>query len=129
MDRLIQEIIKFHGSETITFTHGNNREGTIVVLPSFQTLDRYSAELSKRESAINSIINSIMKSTGSTEEKSAECLLNILFSRFEETFVSLCMEKGLLHEKSQKRWISSALRTCYRRLTSIIPMQGFFSDI
>jgi hypothetical protein len=93
MDRLIQEIIKFHGSETITFTRGNNREGTIVVLPSFRTLERYSAELSKRESAINAIINSIMKSTGSTEEKSAECLLNILFSQFEETFVSLCMEK------------------------------------
>jgi hypothetical protein len=39
MDRLIQEIIKFHGSETITFTCRNNREGTIVILPSFWTLE------------------------------------------------------------------------------------------
>jgi hypothetical protein len=44
-----------------------------------------------------------MKSTGSTEEKSAECLLNILFSQFEETFVSLYMEKGLLNERKPKK--------------------------
>lgn len=80
MDRLIQEIIKFHGSETITFTRGNNREGTIVILPSFRTLERYTVELSKRESAVDSIIKSISHSTSSTEEKAAECLLNILFS-------------------------------------------------
>jgi hypothetical protein len=55
------------------------------------------------ESTVDSIITFISKNTSSTDEKSAECLLNILFLYFEETFVSLCIEKGLKHGKTSKK--------------------------
>jgi hypothetical protein len=48
MDRLIQELILFHGNNQISFTRGNNRQGTLVILPSHRHLDRYKAELSKK---------------------------------------------------------------------------------
>jgi hypothetical protein len=47
MDRLIQEILKLHGNQEIRFTRGNNREGTLVVLPSHRTLERSESDLSK----------------------------------------------------------------------------------
>ena len=37
MNRLVQEIAKFHGDTSISFTHRNNRTGTLIVLPSNQT--------------------------------------------------------------------------------------------
>jgi hypothetical protein len=34
MDRLMQEILLFHGNNRISFTRGNNRKGTLVIFPS-----------------------------------------------------------------------------------------------
>ena len=34
MDRLVQEILLYHGNKRITFTRGNNRKGTLLILPS-----------------------------------------------------------------------------------------------
>lgn len=42
MKQLVQEIIQFHGSKSLSFTNGNNKTGTLlIVLPSNRTLDRY----------------------------------------------------------------------------------------
>jgi hypothetical protein len=48
MDCLIQELILFHGNNQICFTCGNKRQGTLVVLLLLCHLDRYEAELSKK---------------------------------------------------------------------------------
>jgi hypothetical protein len=57
MDCLIQELILFHGNNQISFTHGNNRQGTLVILPSHRHLDRYEAELSKKKSTLDTIVD------------------------------------------------------------------------
>jgi hypothetical protein len=37
MDKLMQEILVYHGNKQITFTRGNNRKGSLVMLPSHRT--------------------------------------------------------------------------------------------
>jgi hypothetical protein len=57
MDRLMQEILLFHGNKQITFTRGNNRKGSLILLPSHRHLDRFEAELLKKNSAIDTMID------------------------------------------------------------------------
>jgi hypothetical protein len=40
MDYLIQEIIKYHGPKAEKFTGGNNRPGSLLVLPCFRSIKR-----------------------------------------------------------------------------------------
>jgi hypothetical protein len=48
MDKLMQEILVYHGNKQITFTHGNNRKASLVLLPSHRHLANYEAEFSKK---------------------------------------------------------------------------------
>ena len=48
MDKLMEEILLYHGNKQITFTRGNNRKGSLVMLPSHWHLDNYEAEFSKK---------------------------------------------------------------------------------
>jgi hypothetical protein len=58
LDRLVQEIVKFYGNSTIIFTCGNNHMGNLVIILSFQQLERYQVEFSKPHgSVIDAIID------------------------------------------------------------------------
>jgi hypothetical protein len=96
MDRLLQEIVQLYGGKSISYTRGNNRKGTLVVVPSNRTLERYEEDFSKPGSALETMIGSLANSTASTPEDAASCLLSVLFSKYEESFVSVSMEKGLV---------------------------------
>ena len=102
LDRLVQEILKFHGNRTIHFTRGNNRKGNLVAIPSYRQLDRYDVEFSKPGSVIDIIIDIISKDCNSSREETAECLLRVLFSKFEESFASVAIEKSLLQDDEKK---------------------------
>jgi hypothetical protein len=103
MDRLVQEIVQLHGGKSITFTRGKNRKGTLIVVPSNRSLERYKDEFSKPGSALDTIIGSLANSTSSTLEDAAACLISVLFSKYEEAFVSVSMEKGLLEASVPKK--------------------------
>ena len=103
MDRLVQEIVQLHGEKSITFTRGNNRKGTLIIVPSNRSLERYKDEFSKPGSALDTIIVSLANSTSSTLEDAAACLISVLFSKYEEAFVSVSMEKGLLEASVPKK--------------------------
>ena len=48
MDKLMQAILFYHGNKQTTFTHGNTRKGSLVMLPSHWHLDNDEAEFSKK---------------------------------------------------------------------------------
>jgi hypothetical protein len=110
MDRLIQELILFHGNNQISFTRGNNRQGTLVILPSHRHLDRYEADLSKKNLLL---ILSLMQSP-----KIREAARKKLRNAFSEVFlISMKMRSFLLPwisvssaKNLMRRWTSSALR-------------------
>jgi hypothetical protein len=89
MNHLVQEIAKFHGDTSISFTRRNNRTGTLISLPSNQTLDRYSFDFSKPKSVLDEMVKCIVKNTNSTEEEVVSCLLMVLISKYEDSFVSI----------------------------------------
>jgi hypothetical protein len=95
MDRLMQEILLFQGNKQINFTRGNNRKGSLIILLSHRHLERYEAELSKRNSAIDTIFDIIAESCKSSKEEAAECLLKSIFSKYENSFVSVAIDKCL----------------------------------
>jgi hypothetical protein len=99
MDRLMQEILLFHGNKQINFTRGNTRKGSLIILPSHLHLECYEAELSKRNSAIDTIVDIIAESCKSSKEEAAECLLKSIFSKYENSFVSVAIDKCLMKEK------------------------------
>ncbi len=103
MDRLLQEIEQLLGSKSICFTHGNDRIGTPVVVPSNRTLEHFKEELVKPGSALDTMVECLTKSTNSTAEDAASCLLTVLFSKFEESFVSISIEKGLIEGNMPKK--------------------------
>jgi hypothetical protein len=72
MDQLMQEIIQFYGGKSITFTRVNNQKGTLAV------------------------VQSIADSTSSTVKDAASCLLSVLISKYEDSFVSVAIEKCVM---------------------------------
>jgi len=77
----------------------NNQKGTLVILPSHRHLDRYEAELSKKKSTLDTIIDTVTNNSKSTKEEATECLLRSLFMNYEDSFVSIAMNKCVINEK------------------------------
>jgi hypothetical protein len=103
MNHLLQEIVQLYGNQSICFTLGNNWKGKLVFVPSSQTLEHYKEDLSKSGSVVDEILECIRKSKNFTAEDAASCLLSVLFSKFEESFVSVCIEKGLIEGNMEKK--------------------------
>ncbi len=116
---LIQEIVQCHGNSSICFTRGNNRTGTLIVLPSYRTLNCYCFDLSKPKAALDEMLKCIVNNTNSTKEEAVSCLLSCL----------PVLKKVLLKGAPRKKWILWALKPCFKRPTSTMEMLGFFSAI
>ncbi len=80
----MQEILVYHGNKQITFTRGNNRKGSLVMLPSHWHLANYEAEFSKKKSLIDTIIDIVAENTNNSTAEAAECLLKFFYMKFEE---------------------------------------------
>ena len=81
----------------------NNRNGYLISFPSLRKTSRYDFELAKKGSVINEMVSNISKSSNVSEAEAAECLIRSLFNRFEQPFVSIAIEKGLVNSKSHKK--------------------------
>jgi len=57
----------------------------------------------KSGSALDIILQSIANSTASTVDDAASCLLSVLFSKFEDSFVSVAMENGVMEGSIPKK--------------------------
>jgi hypothetical protein len=102
LDFLTQEILKFYGHSSIKFIRGNNCMGSLVLVPSHSKMERYEAELCKKNSAVDVLLNSMSTSSNSKKEEAAKCLIKDLYKKFEECFASVAIEMNLIIEKQQE---------------------------
>jgi hypothetical protein len=76
MDKLLQELVRFHGRNTIEYMQGNNYPGYLVPLPSLHTIKSYESTITvKSGSFINSILHNIAISASCSESDAIVCLL------------------------------------------------------
>ncbi len=75
------------------------------MLPSNRTLDCYCFDLSKPKCALDEMVKCIVNNTNSTVEEAASCLLTVLFTKFEDSYVSTCIKRVLLKGASPNKWI------------------------
>ena len=101
-DRLFQELLKFHENKVIQFTRGNNKRGSLVMIPSCKDLRRYHIELSQTDSFVDYIVHIMSKNCSTSEDKCVECLLRVIFVKFEESFINIAFEKGLIESNETK---------------------------
>jgi hypothetical protein len=97
MDKVLQELVKYHGKKTIEFMGSNNRKGYLISFPSLRTANRYDIELSKKGSVVDEIVKNICESASVSEAEAAECVIRSLHNRYEQSFVSVGMEKGVIN--------------------------------
>ncbi len=104
MDKLLQEVVKLSGrNKSVHYVQANNRSGWLVPQPSFRTKEIYSIELAKKDSFLDEILSNMMTSFGGIkEEEAAECLIRALHQRFEESFMSVALEKGVARNPEKK---------------------------
>jgi hypothetical protein len=79
-NRLLNEVMKFSGRKTIKYTKGNNTEGTIIAVPSYQSLSAYGKYFMRNECIIDDIVEAIARSSKSNCEETCETLLAGLFN-------------------------------------------------
>jgi hypothetical protein len=103
IDCLVQEIVKFHGHRSIKFIRGNNRPGSLILMPSHSKLERYEAELSKQSSAIDLLFDSISTSSSYEKDEAAECLIKVLSKKFEESFATVAIEMNVMVEQEPEK--------------------------
>ncbi len=61
-------------------------------MPSHSKIERYEAELCKKISAVDVLLDSISTSSNSKKEEASECLMKVLYKKFEESFASVAIE-------------------------------------
>jgi hypothetical protein len=96
MDRLVHEVLKYHGNKTVNFKRMNNREGTLLLMPFAINLKRYEIELAKSGSIIELIVELLAKNANCSLEEAAQCILKVFCNKFENSFAAAAIEKGIL---------------------------------
>ena len=103
IDTLIQELLKLKGANgVIEFKQRNNRSGFLLQVPSVRCTSRYRLELSRQSSFTSAAINVISRSAQCTEGEAAECLLEAIFKRYEEAFMSVAKNNGIVVPAGKK---------------------------
>ncbi len=102
MDALIREVVKFNDRKAIKYVQGNNRSGFLVPFSSCRSSERYILEFGKRGSAMDELVDILVSSMQCTKETAAECLFLELFNKFEDVFVKVAMDKGVMPNPSTK---------------------------
>ena len=80
MDKLLQELVKYNGWNSIEYVQWNNWPGYLVPHPLFRSIEKYeSAITAKTTSFMDNIVSNISKSATCTKSEAAECLLRGLY--------------------------------------------------
>jgi hypothetical protein len=119
MDKLLQELVKYNGQNSIEYVQGNNQPGYLVPQPLFCYGEKYeSAITAKTTSFMDNIVSNISKSATCTKSEAAECLLRGLYQKFEESFVLVAMEKKI--DLPQKKMDAASVEAmlCEARLNT-----------
>jgi hypothetical protein len=66
--------------------------GSLILVPSHSKMERYEAELHKKSSAVDVLLDSISTSSNSKMEEAAKCLMKVCYKKFEESFASVAIE-------------------------------------
>jgi hypothetical protein len=98
-NRLLNEVVKYNGGNTIKYKRGNNIEGTIIAVPSFRSLSGYRKEFRQRDSMIDDIIKASAQSSKSNHEEACEALLTGLFNKYQDAFFSFASNNGVLSSR------------------------------
>lgn len=93
---MIQEIVKYHESKDLKFTGGNNRPGSLLLMPLLKSIKRYDNIFLNHESMIDLSINISPKIlTDALMMRLPNASLEILF-KFKESFATIAIEKVFL---------------------------------
>ncbi len=77
------------GKQSISFHGANNQNSDLFLMPSCRSRQRYEAELLKKESIVDQMLQSIAKNADCLVDEVAECIMNVLFAKFENVFADL----------------------------------------
>ena len=72
-------------------------------MPLHSKLERYEAELSKKNSAIDVLLDSISTSSSCEKDEAAECLIKVLYKKFEESFAAVAIEMNVMVEQEPEK--------------------------
>jgi hypothetical protein len=103
MDCLVQDIVKFHGHRSIKFICRKNHPGSLILMPLHSKLERYEAELCKKNSAIDVLLDSISTSSSCEKDEAAECLIKVFYKKFEESFSAVAIEMNVMVEQEPEK--------------------------
>jgi hypothetical protein len=101
MDRLVHEILKFHGTKAVTFKRMNNHEGTLLLMPFATNLKRYEIKLSKHGLIIDSTVDLFANNSNCSLEDSAQCILKAFCKKIENSFAAAAIEKGMVLKEKE----------------------------
>jgi hypothetical protein len=100
---LIQEIVKLKSNNgVIQYTQKNNHSGYLLQAPSIRCASRYKSEVCNGDNFIAAAVKAITTSTECTKGEAAECLLDALFKKYEESFMTVARNKGVTVPISKK---------------------------
>ncbi len=83
-----------HGNRKICFTRGNNRECTLVVLPSHRTLESES-DSSKKNSVLDLLVNNILKNVRCSSDEAVKSFTAAICKKNEESFISVGVGRNI----------------------------------
>ncbi len=89
MDRLLKEVIRFNGSNTLNYQKGNNTKGTLINLPSYRSLKNYSKDLMKSTSPVAAIVNFIVENAKCSADEATDCLISAFSKLYPQNFVAV----------------------------------------
>lgn len=94
-DKLMQEIVKYYGGGVIKYNQVCNKQGALTRVPTNSTMHQYTAQMRRKGSFIDEILQIMSNNTKESVENAAECIISFLAQRYEENFVSVATEKGI----------------------------------
>jgi hypothetical protein len=80
----------------IQYTKKNNRSGYLLQVPSIRCTSRYKLEFLKGGNFVEAAVQTISNSAKCTEGEAAECLLEALFKKYEESFMTVARINGVI---------------------------------
>jgi hypothetical protein len=75
----------------------------LVLLPSHRHLANYEAEFSKKKSLIDTISDIVAENTNNCTAKAAEIHLKSFYTKFEDSFVNIAIEKFPIKSNSEEK--------------------------
>lgn len=99
MDKLLQEVVKFHGGRKIEYTQISQKKGLLLRVQSASSKHLFSKTLRRKGNFLDEMLEFIASSIKDVAmakiETAAEWLISALFQKYEDQFVSVAVSKGV----------------------------------